>query len=389
MTVATTWAPTPFPVEVHAERLARMRERCEQRGLDGMLLMAQESLYYLLGYDQIGYWVFHAFWVPAGEGPVVAVCRAPDADTIAQSPFVDDVQVWTDDQADSPAVQVTAILEGAGARRVGVELTTHALVATHWSALQEAARGRVELVDASDLVPALRVVKDELEIECFRRAAGHLERSYAALEETLAPGVRECDLLAASLDAMYRDGAGPTAIHPPIASGPRTMTQTHGSATQREIREGEPVVAEIGAASARYHAVAARSYVLGQPPAQLERLHEAAAAALDAGFAAFEPGRPLSDVARLAQAEVTARGYTRAGRHVGYGTGIGYPPTWLDQVRIKVSDPTEAVPGMTLFYFVGLTDPDAQMCVYVGEPVLITAGGYERPAPYDPAGWRR
>jgi len=386
---AGLWSPPPFELAVHEGRIERARADCAERGLDGLLLVAQESLYYLFGYDQIGYWVFQAVSLPADGSPPVGICRAPDVYTMSQSPFLDDVRVWSDDQAESPADQLMAETTRGGRARIGVELGSHSLLPKFWSALVAAAEGRAELVDASDVVAARRAIKDEGEIERFRRAAIHLRSSYRAAEELLEPGGREGDLLAASMAARSRDGPPPPAIPPPIASGPRTMSQTHGSATERPVAPGEPVVIEIGAASARYHAVAARSYVLGEPSAPLAAMHSAAASALEAGFEAMAPARPLSGVAELAQAELAARGYSRAGRHVGYGTGIGFPPTWLEEIRIKVSDPTPAEPGMTLFYFIGLVDPERQVSLYVGEPVLITAGGYERLAPYEPERWRR
>ncbi|HTU15285.1 MAG TPA: Xaa-Pro peptidase family protein [Solirubrobacterales bacterium] len=382
------WNPPPFGLDVHRARIDRAIGDCAERGLAGLLLFSQESLFYLFGYDQIGYWVFQAVYLPADGGSPVAICRAPDAFSIEQSPFIDDVRVWTDDQAESPAEMAIGLMGTGGGTKVGVELRSHSLLARYWSELSEAAAGKVELVDASDVIASRRAIKDEGEIEKFRLAARHLRRSYEAAEAMIEPGVRECDLLGASMDAMYRDGASPTAIHPPIASGPRTMSQTHGSATERAVMPGEPLVIEIGAAASRYHAVAARTYVIGEPSKPLADMHEAASVALESGFEAMAPGRSLADVARLAQGELSERGFSRAGRHVGYGTGIGFPPTWLEEGRIKVSDETPAQPGMTFFYFIGISDPEHETCAYVGEPVLITETGYERLLPYEAGKWR-
>jgi len=382
------WNPPPFELDVHRARIDRAIEDCAERGLAGLLLFSQESLFYLFGYDQIGYWVFQAVYLPADGSPPIAICRAPDVFSIAQSPFIDDVRVWTDDQAESPAEATVALMNAAKGAKIGVELRSHSLLARYWSELVAAAEGVIDLIDASDVIAERRAIKDEHEVGRFRLAARHLQRSYEAVEAMIEPGVRECDLLGASMDAMYRDGASPTAIHPPIASGPRTMSQTHGSATERAVGIGEPLVVEIGAAASRYHAVAARTYVIGEPPSHLSAMHEAASVALESGFAAMAPGRSLADVARLAQAELNDRGFSRAGRHVGYGTGIGFPPTWLEEGRIKVSDETPAQSGMTFFYFIGLSDPENEICVYVGEPVLITETGYERLLPYEAEKWR-
>ena len=141
---------------------------------------------------------------------------------------------------------------------------------------------------------------------------------------------------------------------------------------------GEPFVIEIGAAARRYHAVGVQSWAIGAPSPDVERLHGALVDALESGFETIRPGRPVGDLARQVRERLAARGYSRAGRHVGYGTGIGYAPSWLDHLRLKTTDPHRFEPGMTIFYFIGSLTADGQASLYVGEPVLITPAGHER-----------
>jgi Xaa-Pro dipeptidase len=68
---------------------------------------------------------------------------------------------------------------------------------------------------------------------------------------------------------------------------------------------------------------------------------------------------------------------SRKGRHVGYGIGIGYPPTWIDNLRIKERDTHVMNPGMTFFLFVGAQTGVGDGCLYLGEPVAVTDRGVE------------
>ena len=47
-----------FTPEEHAARLAATRDELVKRGLDALLVFAQESHYYLTGYDTSGYVFF-------------------------------------------------------------------------------------------------------------------------------------------------------------------------------------------------------------------------------------------------------------------------------------------------------------------------------------------
>jgi Xaa-Pro dipeptidase len=261
--------------------------------------------------------------------------------------------------------------------RVGIELRSHALLASYHEALRQRLGQSVQLIDASDLVAAHRMVKSPAEIALVRRAGAIMDMAFTAARDVLKPGVRETDLHAAIAHALYANGADPPAVPPPIASGPRTQTQTHGSATERRIEAGDPVTIEVGAPYRRYHAVGLRSALVGASSASLERLHDGLSGALAAGERPIGPGVPAAEVARATLAGLEAAGLSRAGRHVGYAIGIGYPPTWLEPMRIKLTDPHVLVPGMTFFFFVGAPTEDERYYLAVGDPVLVTDSGYE------------
>ena len=378
------------PAHVYQERIAKVRAQCQERGLAGILLFDQASLYYLFGYDQLGYWVFQTVFLPADPAlPPGAVCRAPDEHMIRATGLISDIRVWFDESPQTPGQLVTELLRDRGVKpgdTAGIELLSHALLPAYYQDLRDAAEGYLTLADTSHLVTDLRVVKDSYEVAWFREATVQLAAALRAARETVAPGVPETEVHRAVVEQLYRLGGDPPAIPPPIASGPRTLTQTHGAATGRRMRAGETVVIEVGAAAARYHAVGAVSYSLGRPQPEVAALYRAAAETLEEGFSAFVPGQPIADVSRRVQALLAERGFSRAGRHVGYGTGIGFPPTWLENLRIKATEPRTLVPGMTFFYFIGLPAADGSS-IYLGEPVLITETGYERPATPAYADW--
>lgn len=377
--------------QAYRDRIDRVRLACQERGWDGLILADQASLYYLFGYDQIGYWVFQVVYLPADGQDPVAICRAPDELAIAETGLIDEVRVWFDDSDRSPGEMLADLLRDRGvgsASTVGIELATHALLPVHYEDVRQRLDW-LELVDGSSVVADQRVVKDPTEIAHFRTAAEHLSSAFAAGGAAIAAGFRETDVHRAITSELYRLGGDPPAIAPPIASGPRTITQTHGAATDRLMRPGDTVTVEIGASVARYHAVGARSYAIGEPDPEVRHMHRAMVESLEAGFGAFEPGRPISDVSTRVHQALDERGLSRAGRHFGYGTGIGYPPTWLENLRIKATEPRSFVPGMTFFYFVGLTTVDRSDCVYIGEPVLITESGHERVARPEYDDWYR
>lgn len=369
----------PFPASTYRARLKALRERLTAEGLDGLIAVAQETLFYLFGYDQLGYWVFQAVWIPADEtAPVRGLCRAPDAPLMRRSIGLDETVIWWDDDEVSPVETLVNWVVDAGASRVGIELTSHALLPDRALEIQDvAARHQLELVSASGLVMSMRERKAPDEREYMRRAGIALGNAFRRVDSIISPGIDETSLAAEITASLMADGCDPSAVPHCIASGPRTLSQTHLSAKPVPIPAGDVVTVEFGASVARYHAVGFRTYFTpGANPAYLKQ-YNALVDAVARGIASIAPDTWSTDIAEAIHETLDESGSGRRGRHVGYGIGLGFPPTWLELIRLKSSQRYRLEPGMTFFLFVGAPTNDGLRYLGVGDPVMVTETGVE------------
>jgi Xaa-Pro aminopeptidase len=67
-----------FEETEYSGRIERVRAELRRRDLDGLLLFAQESLYYLAGYDTTGYVFFQSAVLTADGQPLALLTRRPD-----------------------------------------------------------------------------------------------------------------------------------------------------------------------------------------------------------------------------------------------------------------------------------------------------------------------
>jgi Xaa-Pro aminopeptidase len=371
--------PYPFDETTYRARLARVRESLRRRGSGGLLIFDQASMFYLFGYDQLGYWVFQAVWVPTSESePVQGICRAPDRELMARGVGIDEVRVWLDDDRESPTATLMRWARESGANRIDVELASHALRGDYVRELYLHAEScGISLESGDEVVLALREVKDDGELDLMRAAGRALDRAYLAVEERIAPGVLETELSSAVLAALLAEGCDPASVPPCISAGSRTLAQTHLSAKPLPVPEADIVTVELGAAKERYHAVAFQTYFMeGAPRAYLDQ-YRAIRDTVLAGVEELVPGRNAAEVAGSIHDRLVRAGSGRVGRHVGYGTGIGFAPTWLEGLRIKRSQEYELQPGMTFFLFAGAPTLDGARHMGYGVPVAVTANGPE------------
>jgi len=369
-----------FDKKEYAARLSNVHAQMNKQNLDVVLVFGQDQMFYLTGYDQIGYSYYQVLVISRDNPHVVYLCREVDAHIIRETSTAEDVRIWYDDDNNDPTEITAGIvrefvdIEGS---RIGVELQTHGLLPVFYVRLLEHLEG-ANIVDASTLLTDLRLEKSPAEVAYMREAGRLFDVGMCAGFEAMQEGARDCEVHAAVMHSMYLAGGEFPAVAPPIESGPRTLHQTHGAALRRKLEARDPVTLEIGGCFRRYHAVGVRSVAIVSPVTKQRQLHAILKEAIQAGLEVAGPGVSTAHVASAMHDIYLANGIDRRTRHCGYGIGIGYPPTWIDNLRIKLTDSHTLKPGMTFMIHGILADWDAELAVALGDPVLITDSGVER-----------
>src|SRR5215467_6142910 len=99
-----------FTREELAARCAKAIELMQKRGLDGILMFRQESMYYLTGYDTFGYVFFQCLFLDA-DGNFLLLTRAPDLRQAKHTSIIEDIRIWVDRPDANPALELRALLE--------------------------------------------------------------------------------------------------------------------------------------------------------------------------------------------------------------------------------------------------------------------------------------
>ncbi|MDW5315683.1 Xaa-Pro peptidase family protein [Rhizobium sp. PL01] len=182
---------------------------------------------------------------------------------------------------------------------------------------------QVELVDASDLVRRLKMIKSPTEIGYLRTAVELAEAGIVTLRETVDIGVSR-DALAgawekgARAEAARRNIDNLTGVWEYVSVGQNPWTK--GGVVER----GDLIKVDVGCLIAGYTSDTGRTFVCGTPSSLQASLFDALQIAYDAGLPLLKPGTPMSEVHRVtteAMARAGFPGYTRG--HFGHGLGAG------------------------------------------------------------------
>jgi len=250
----------------------------------------------------------------------------------------------------------------------------------------QAALGQVggpALKAADRVVEAIRVVKDAVELETFRKAGVLLDAVAADVLSSVRAGMRECDLAAEIDYKLRRGGFEKPSFDTIVASGPHAA-MPHARPDDRVLAAGDLVVLDFGGVHDGYCVDLTRTVSVGDPGPEARRLYAAVAEAQLAGVGAVRPGAPVTDVDEAARGVLERHGLGPAFSHAtGHGLGLeiheeprvgprradipGVPPAGTDLILapgvVITIEPGAYVPGLG--------------GVRIEDDVVVTRGGVE------------
>jgi len=362
------------------EELKSRRDRAcadmQQDGLDGLLIFRQESMYYLTGYDTFGYVFFQCLFLGA-DGRMTLLTRAPDRLQAKLTSVIEDVRIWVDAPDAAPAIELRDILaaHGCKGKRLGVEWEAYGLTARNGQRLAAALDGFCTLVDASDLVSRLRVVKSPAELAYVRRAAELADAALGEAWRLAKPGAFEGDILAAMQGAVFRGGGDDPANEYIIGSGPNALLCRYATG-RRHLDADDMLTLEFAGVYRHYHACLMRTLGIGKVDPRLKDMHKACVEALHAAEAALKPGRPIGEVFDAHARVLDAAGH-RAHRlnACGYSLGTTFAPNWMDWPMFYHGNPYIAAPGNVFFIHIIVFDDANGVAMTMGRTSEVTETG--------------
>ena len=303
---------------------------------DGILLLDHANVVWASGFDH-----------SASERPV-GLYLSVDADPVLYVPYLE-----IDHARDVDGVDVEAYEEFPGHRHPvrwmfdriadrSPRSRRYAIDALD-TRVHAALRGDGRDVFATDVVAAVRAVKEPAELALVRSAASFADRCLHWILEhggpTVAAGGSELDILQGGVNAARRamnDALGEafpaTQLHVvgTVHTGPRAALP-HGRTGQRAPTAGEVLIAGIGAKVGGYHAESGATFVLGTANDDQALCLAAADSSRLAAIDAVASGASCQSVHDAAMAVLTSAGFEPYLRHrIGHGMGVeGHEAPWL------------------------------------------------------------
>ncbi len=292
-------------------RVARLRSEMEALEVDGFLVSAPENRRYLSGFT--------------GSAGYLLV-TASDAVLATDFRYVEQAKT------ESPSYRVHRtrggvswmpdLLAELGVGVLGIE-ADHMTVASHssmTSSLEESDNAAgVFIEETKSVVESVRAVKDASELALIQKAVEIADRAMARVAPRIEPGMTEARI-AWDLEVEMRGlGADGPAFDIIVGTGPNGALPHH-RADDSVVRQGDPIVIDMGASYEGYNSDLTRTFYAGSPDDEFLAIYSIVLQAQETAIREVRPGMTGKEVDEIARTVIEEAGY---GEEFGHGLGHG------------------------------------------------------------------
>ncbi|MDI1474146.1 M24 family metallopeptidase [Streptococcus taonis] len=288
------------------KRVQAFLDKMQEKELDGIIINNLKNVYYLTG-----------FW---GSNGTVFISRdrqilVTDARyIIAAKQEVTGFEIFA--ERDELAT-IAKIAKDMGLSRIGFE---DEISVSYYHRMQTAFEG-MELLPQTQFVEALRMIKDEAEIETIRKACSISDRAFHDVLEFIKPGKTEIEI-ANFLDFRMRElGAAGLSFDTILASGINS-SKPHAHPMHKPVELGEAITMDFGCLYEHYVSDMTRTVYLGHVSDEQAEIYNTVLKANQALIDQAKAGLGFRDFDKIPRDIIVEAGYGEYFTH-GIGHGIG------------------------------------------------------------------
>ncbi|MDF2572698.1 MAG: ypdF [Sporomusa sp.] len=337
------------------QRLARLYELVTANHLDGIVITKPENRQYFSGFTGSS-----GMLVISKQSPKLLTDFRYIEQAKQQAPLYEVVRHGT-----SIYESLSEAIKQLGLVRIGFESDF-----VTWEVHQKLAYSLVGVELIPVKLDALRMVKDQYELDVLTKAVEIADSAFNEVLKVLKPGLTELDIALELEYQMRKLGAEKTAFDTIIASGVRGALP-HGKASSKIIEVGDFVTMDFGAVYQGYHSDMTRTVVIGKANDKQRTIYNIVLAAQLAGVKAVKAGKIGKEVDQVSRQIINDAGY---GEYFGHGLGHGVGLFIHEEPRLSPAGDNELAEGMVVSVEPGIYLP-GWGGVRIEDLVVVSAAG--------------
>ena len=176
--------------------------------------------------------------------------------------------------------------------------------------------------DLHHMISDLRLIKDDYELSCLKRAQEIADRAYGDMLPLIKEGITEKDLKAELEYRMVKLGAYKTSFDTIVLFGERAA-MPHGEPGNRKLAAGDAILCDFGCVYQGYCSDVTRTVFWGEVSKKAQHVYETVLQAHLMVMDFIQEGKACADADKLVRDYIESCGYPEAfGHSLGHGVGL-------------------------------------------------------------------
>jgi len=332
-------------------------------GFDVLILFPGPNMAYYTGFN-IGLSERLASALIPMNGKPTFIVNKLEEELRGQTPWFKEKAIWLEQEDPIAILAETMKDRGLVSAKIGVPEDAP----WGWVNRLQAALPGVQLVDVSDYVSNIRMVKTPQELEWMTMACHVADMALEASFSKLHTDMTEKELSETLSEEMSRLGGGQTFTG--VLFGERAALP-HGNPGDRRLKQGEAILVDMGCTVNGYWSDITRTVFYGEPSLRQRELYDIVLRANRAAFEAVRPGVTSQSVDEAGRKIIEDSGYGRYFIHrLGHGVGLQVheaPYIVLNnRLRLEPGMTFSDEPGIYIVGELGIRVEDTLVCTHTG-----------------------
>jgi len=275
-----------FPEEVLRSRVARFQEKLRAKGIDVAMIRTLSSFAYFTGIK----WLRPALLIPAEGEPLAFVAKGEEEGFMKRT-WIRSVETYTD--GGDLMRKVSGTIRSSGFKTVGLEYGVERDAYILFYEMFKRLNPQVAVVDISEIIDDLKIIKDEYEIEAIRDAGLKARRALEKIANTIKPGVSETEIAGEIYSILYKQGSEHPVVY--VNAGPYPRIHAEPLHDSRVV-ENTFVTIVVSADHNGYYANKSITLYIGQPSGMAEKALKCMEEVYEKAVELTKPGIRFIDV---------------------------------------------------------------------------------------------
>jgi Xaa-Pro aminopeptidase len=319
---------------LYKKRLKQLRKTMVQKQLEAIIISKPENQFYLSGFTGGAGLLFISH-----EKAIIVTDFRYVEQARSEAPDFEIYELFTGNS--SPFSMVADLVKEQNISNLVLE--SHHMTIKNFRELK-LQLNEVRIIEISDLIEEMRIVKDRSEIEKIEKAQQITDKTFSHILPYIKPGVKELDIACEIEYYMKKNHAKGPAFDTIVVSGIRSSLP-HGLPSDKKLALGDFITLDFGAYYDFYCSDMTRTVFIGKPTEKQKRIYNIVLEAQKKAIHKIKPGLLGKNIDEAARTYIEQNGFGRCfGHSLGHGVGIEIH----EFPRLSPKGEGELLPGMVV-----------------------------------------